>query len=297
MNAGPNRAWMFPGQGAQAKGMGAKLFDRFPALVAEADELLGYSIVEKCLADPRTDLRSTRHAQPALYVVEALAVLAEREDTGTEPAFLLGHSVGEYAALFAAGVFDFSSGLRLIRARAEAMAELGAEGTMVALLGVDPSDVTALLDRHGLTGLDVALHNAPGQVAVAGPLQTTGCLLELAVDAGLKAVPLNVSGPFHSRYMQDAADRFAGAVAEVTLHPPRVPVLANVTARPYEDHAIAETLIRQLTHPVLWCESVVWLLDRGPVEFTELGPGTTLTGMVRRIRAYAQQPVNLGRNQ
>ncbi|MFI6442533.1 ACP S-malonyltransferase [Streptomyces sp. NPDC050759] len=281
----------FPGQGAQSKGMGSELFAEYPELVAQADEVLGYSIERRCLDDPRGELRGTRFAQPALYVVEALAWLRHRQDH-PEPDVLMGHSVGEYAALFAAGVFDFATGLRLVRRRGELMAA-GTPGTMAALLGLDLPEVRDLLNGNDLTELDVALHNAPGQVALAGPEDAVDRLVDVAAEADVKCVRLNVSGPFHSRYMRQAAQGFAAELARVELAAPRVPVVANATARPHEPGRVADALVAQITEPVLWRESVERLLDEAGREFTftELGPGTTLTGMVQRIRRSVTAPL------
>jgi len=279
----------FPGQGSQAKGMGRELFPEYPELVAEADAVLGYSIERRCLDDPQGELRSTRFAQPALYVVEALAYLRHRQDH-PEPEALMGHSVGEYAALFAAGVFDFATGLRLVRRRGELMAD-GTPGTMAALLGLDLPEVRDLLERSELTELDVALHNAPGQVALAGPEEAVDQLVEVAATADVKCVRLNVSGPFHSRYMRQAARGFAEELARVELAAPRIPVVANATALPHEPGRVADALVAQIVQPVLWRESVERFLADEESTFVELGPGTTLTGMVQRIRQAVAAPL------
>jgi malonyl CoA-acyl carrier protein transacylase len=279
----------FPGQGAQTKGMGRELFPLYPQLVAQADEELGYSIERRCLDDPQGALRDTRFAQPALYVVEALAYLHHRQDHPA-PDALMGHSVGEYAALFAAGVFDFATGLRLVRRRGELMAD-GTPGTMAALLGLDLPEVMDLLERNGLTELDVALHNAPGQVALAGPEEAVDRLAEAASAADVKCVRLNVSGPFHSRYMRQAAQGFARELHGMELAAPSIPVVANATALPHEPGRVADALVAQIVKPVLWRESVERLVAADEFTFVELGPGTTLTGMVQRIRRAVAAPL------
>lgn len=284
----PLRVLVFPGQGAQTTGMGGELFDRYPALVAEADDVLGWSVAEVCRDNPGNILLRTEYAQPALYVVEALSLLAYRDDGGPEPDRVAGHSLGEYPALFAAGVFDFATGLRLVQRRGRVMAR-GPSGSMAALLGLDLEQVRQLLDRLELTELDIALRNAPGQVAVAGPADALDRLVEAAFDEGIRCVRLNVSGPFHSRYMRRAADRFSRFLPLFDLAPPSLPVIANVTARPHEPGRIPDALVDQIQRTVLWEDTVGLLLDEAEAagreaEFVELGPGRTLTGMVDRIR-------------
>lgn len=278
----------FPGQGAQATGMGAEVFATLPALVAEADDVLGYSIADLCRDNPGNSLLRTRYAQPALYVVEALTLLARPGGTAEGADYLVGHSVGELAALFAAGVFDFATGLRLVVRRGELMAD-SPPGSMAALLGVGPAEVDELLVGFGLTELDVALYNAPGQIALAGPHEGIDKLVAAAEQAEVKCVRLNTSGPFHSRYMAAAATEFGRYLAGFPLAEPKIPVLANATGLPYEHGTIAEGLVRQMTSPVRWHQSVRHLLTLAEqageeVEFTELGPGSTLTGMLTRIR-------------
>jgi malonyl CoA-acyl carrier protein transacylase len=266
-------------------GMGADLFARFPALVAQADEILGYSLEELCLVDDGARLRQTSYCQPALFVVEALGFLAHAADAvGPPPDAFAGHSVGEYAALFAAGVLDFGTGLRLVRRRGELMAECG-PGSMAALLGLELPEIEALLAAAGLTELDIALHNAPGQYAVAGPDHAIDELSDAAFDHGARCIRLNVSGPFHSRYMQPAADAFSDELSTASLRDPQVQVITNATGLPVRSVAFAvDSLIEQLTSPVLWRESIEYLLGRGDLDFVEIGPGATLTGMVTRIR-------------
>jgi trans-AT polyketide synthase/acyltransferase/oxidoreductase domain-containing protein len=268
--------------------MGAEVFPAFPDLVAEADDTLGYSITQLCLGNPDNTLLRTQYAQPALYVVEALTLLAHRRSASESPDYLVGHSVGEFAALFAAGVFDFGTGLRLVMRRGELMAD-SPPGSMAALLGVDLAEVDELVVRFDLTDLDVALFNAPGQIALAGPHAAVDRLVAAAEQSELKCVRLNTSGPFHSRYMADAATEFGRSLAGVPLAEPKVPVVANATGLPYEHGTIAEGLVRQMTSPVRWYQSLRHLLtlaEQGgdSVEFTELGPGSTLTGMLSRIR-------------
>jgi trans-AT polyketide synthase/acyltransferase/oxidoreductase domain-containing protein len=277
--AGSAIAWLFPGQGAQQRGMGAELFPRFPDLVATADQVLGYSLRELCLEDPGDRLRRTEFQQPALYAVCALSYLARHKDGAPEPRYLAGHSLGEYAALFAAGCFDFATGLRLVARRGQLLGQ-AAGGGMAAVLGPPADRVRELLTEAGTSDLDIANLNAPAQVVVAGPAASIDRLAEL-IRRGKhgRCVPLRVSAAFHSRYMAPAARQFGQAVAECSFAPPRIPVVANVTARPYRDGEVADLLVRQISSPVRWLDSMRFLRREGVREICELGPGRTLTGL------------------
>jgi malonyl CoA-acyl carrier protein transacylase len=272
----------FPGQGAQTKGMGAELFGRYPDLLAQADEILGYSVAELCLENRDGRLTRTRYAQPALYTVGVLSLLRHRESDPEPPDYYVGHSLGEYVALHAAGVFDFATGLRLVRCRGILMSR-SREGAMAAVLGLSLEQVRALIDEAGLEELDVALHNAPGQFALSGPAESIDRLVSVAAESEVRCVRLNVSGPFHSRSMRPCAEAFGDYLGRFALSAPRVPVLANTTGRPHRTGQIAAELVRQIHSPVLWMEGIRYLTARDDIDFTELGPGRTLTGMVERI--------------
>lgn len=278
---------MFPGQGAQRVGMGRELFDRFPEMESQAGDVLGYSLRRLCLEDPDGRLGNTRYTQPAMFAVNALALRAHLEDTGERPDLAVGHSLGEYNALQAAGAFGFTDGLRLVAARAEAMAQTDGGG-MSAVIGLPETQLRFLLLRAGFGSLDLANLNTPGQIVLAGPvedLEEAGPILE---DAGARAVRrLAVSGPFHSRYMAPAAERLYPVVAATRFGPLAFPVVANATSRPYEQERIGDLLLQQIHQPVRWCRTVESILDGeyGPEpEFTEIGTGTVLTGMLRQIR-------------
>ncbi|MET8896977.1 ACP S-malonyltransferase [Streptomyces albogriseolus] len=280
------RIFMFPGQGAQRVGMGRELFDRFPALEEQASDVLGYSLRTLCLEDPDGRLGDTRCTQPAMFAVNALALRAHLEDTGERPDLAVGHSLGEYNALQAAGAFGFTDGLRLVAARAEAMARTG--GGMSAVIGLPETRLRFLLLRAGFGSLDLANLNTPGQIVLAGPVEDLEEAAPILEDAGARAVRrLAVSGPFHSRYMAPAAERLYPVVAATRFAPLTVPVLANATALPYEQERIGDLLLQQIHQPVRWCRTVESILDGeyGPEpEFTEIGTGTVLTGMLRQIR-------------
>ncbi|GAA4894894.1 ACP S-malonyltransferase [Streptomyces coeruleoprunus] len=280
------KVYGFPGQGSQQRGMGKDLFARFPDETAIADRVLGYSIEELCVRDPERRLGRTEFTQPALYVVSALSYL-DRLAEDPEPAdYLIGHSLGEYVALFAAGVFDFETGLRLVQRRGALMAAASGGG-MAAVVGTDEATVTRVLTDAGLGGLDLANHNAPDQFVLSGPRDEIDAACTAFEAAGARAVRLNVSAPFHSRYMRGTAEEFAGFLDGFTLRPPAVPVLANVDGLPYAPDALKETLTAQIASPVRWTDTVRRLMGHGDFDFVELGPGRVLTKLVTKITSTA----------
>ncbi|WP_433381564.1 ACP S-malonyltransferase [Streptosporangium sp. CA-115845] len=280
------KVYGFPGQGSQRKLMGDGLFARFSDETAVADRVLGYSIEELCLADPRRELGRTEFTQPALYVVGALSYLDRIEQDPAPPDFLVGHSLGEYAALFAAGVFDFETGLRLVQRRGAVMAAAGG-GAMAAVVGVDEAIVAEVLRDTGLDGLDLANYNTMDQFVVSGPVEQIARACPAFEAAGARTVRLNVSAPLHSRYMRPAAEAFGRFLGEFAFHPPSIPVLANVDALPYTAETLKERLTAQMTSPVRWTDTVRRLMSHGEFEFVELGPGQVLTKLVKKIRAAA----------
>ncbi|WKU05547.1 ACP S-malonyltransferase [Micromonospora sp. HUAS LYJ1] len=281
------RAVIFPGQGAQVRGMGQGLFDAYPDLCGEASEVLGYSIRELCLSDPRRELGRTEFTQPALYVVGALAYLRWREEND-EPAFLAGHSLGEYTALYAAGAFDFATGLRLVRRRGELMSMTGGGG-MVAVTGVNQAGVAKLLDAGGFDTLTVANDNSPVQSVVSGDTAAIEALGGYLTERGIRWVRLRVSGAFHSTLMRPARDQFREFLAGFRLGDPRIPVIANATARAYPPGRTAALLTDQIVRPVRWTDSVRHLLDQGVGDFVELG-GRVLGKLVEQVRSTPREP-------
>ncbi|MCA1227911.1 PfaD family polyunsaturated fatty acid/polyketide biosynthesis protein [Saccharopolyspora sp. 6M] len=276
------RAVIFPGQGAQRRGMGEELFDAYPDAEQEASEILGRSIRRLCLEDPDKELGDTRCTQPALYVVGTLAHRRWREDGGTADRYA-GHSLGEYCALHAAGAFDFATGLRLVRRRGELMAQARGGG-MVAVLGLEPPRLRELLDEGGFGSLVVANDNAPAQQVVSGAVEVIGDLVPYLEAREVRCARLNVSGAFHSPLMAAAKDEFSRYLAEFRLGDPLVPVIANATALPYPPGETARLLAEQVVSPVRWTEGVRHLLDAGVTEFVELG-GRVVGKLVEQIRA------------
>lgn len=286
-------AFVFPGQGSQKRGMGQGLFDEVPEYAEverEVDAIVGYSMRKMCLEDPGNQLKQTQYTQPSLYVVNALyyyKAIAE----GQRPEFLAGHSLGEYNALLAAGVYDFLTGLQLVKKRGELMSQAN-NGGMGAVIGLEPARIAKVLADAGLSGIDIANFNAPSQTVVSGltdELKRAGPLFEAA--GARMYMPLPVSAAFHSRYMADAARQFAEFLAPMSFSQPKIPVIANVTAEPYPTGCTPATikalLTEQITQSVQWVRCVQQLLSLGATEFREIGPGNVLAGLVQRIRQEA----------
>lgn len=265
--------------------MGKELFSRFPDKVKVADGILGYSIEALCLEDPDGKLNLTQYTQPALYVVNALASLARLEDGAAPPAFAVGHSLGEYNALLAAGVFDFATGLRLVQERGRLMSE-ETGGAMAAVVGLDQDEIESALKDNDLDSLDIANLNAPDQTVISGPKIDIDRAQAFFENAGARMyVPLKVSAAFHSRYMEPAAESFARFLASYSFSAPRIPVVANVSAKPYEKGEIASNLAAQIRRSVRWTDSIAYILDEAPeAEFEEVGPGKVLAGLLRKIK-------------
>ncbi|EKE75759.1 ACP S-malonyltransferase [Oceanibaculum indicum] len=284
------KAFLFPGQGAQRIGMGEGLFEAFPEQTACADSVLGYSIRELCLTGPMERLTQTQFTQPALYVVGALTWLKRVAD-GAKADYLLGHSVAEYIALFAAGVVDFETGLRLVQKRGALMAE-ATGGGMAAVLGLEAAQVEDIIRRHGLTDIFAANVNTPKQIVVSGKREAVVAAEPLFLEAGASHYRvLQVSGAFHTPFMQPARDAFTRFLADIEFRAPQVPVISNVTARPHRPDAIARLMAEQITAPVRWSDSIRYLLAKGLAfeDFEELGPagGAVVKPMVKRTQLEA----------
>ena len=279
-------AILFPGQGSQFVGMGADLFDLSPAFLGEAaDEVLGWSLRSICLEGPEEALTSTDKAQPALYAV-AYALWAELSALVTEdPRAAAGHSLGEYTALAAAGVFDYQTGLRLVAARGLAMARAAEQepSGMVAVLGVDQdrAEEAAATRRDHEGSLWVANLNAPGQIVMAGGLDDLEWFAEHGGEYGARrVVSLKVAGGFHSPFMEPAVELLAEAVHGVSFGAPRFPVWANLTAAPVDD--VRTSLLQQVVSPVRFGQSLQAMAGAGIDTFVHLGPGDVTASMAKR---------------
>jgi len=280
--------FVFPGQGSQHKGMGKDLFARYADVLTVVDRVLGYSMMELCLDDAKGLLGETQFTQPALYVVNALTYFHTVETKGTRPDYVAGHSLGEYNALLAAEVIDFETGLRLVQKRGELMAKVKGGG-MAAVVGLSEKEIERILSEHSFTGIDIANRNTPSQFVISGlvgEIQKSRSVLESG-GAGM-VVPLRVSAPFHSRYMASVRNEFSDFLSTIQVSRPKIPVISNVEARPYPENRIRELLADQITNSVHWTDTIRYLMARGETEFLELGPGSILTGLIRKIRQDAK---------
>lgn len=285
-------AWLFPGQGAQKVGMGKALYEQSPEakeIFDRADEALGFSISQMCFEGPDSDLVLTKNTQPAIVTVSvaALAALRAAEPSLPTPAFVAGHSLGEYSALVAAEALSLEDAVRLVHLRGKAMQEAvpAGEGGMAAIMGGDAESVTTLCqDAAEGDALSPANFNAPGQIVIAGTAAAVARAVALAKERSLKGIPLKVSAPFHCQLMGPAAERVKAALQEIKVSKPTIPVVANVTAEPNTDAAqVAELLVRQVDSAVLWDRSVQFMAGQGVNRALELGPGKVLAGLVKRI--------------
>jgi malonyl CoA-acyl carrier protein transacylase len=288
------KTFLFPGQGSQSRGMGGSLFDEFADLTLSADQILGYSIKELCLEDPRGELNKTQFTQPGLFVVNALSYFKRVREGGEKPDYLAGHSLGEFNALLAAECFDFEVGLRLVHKRGQLMSQVR-NGGMAAVVNATKEQIESILASNGLTNIDIANYNTPSQIVISGLLEEMGRAQPLFQQGKTLYYPLNTSGAFHSRFMQDAQVEFERYLNSFTFSPPSIPVIANLTARPYEGDKVAWTLARQITGTVRWSESIAYLMDMASavsteMQFEEVGHGNVLTKLVKNIKRHAAKP-------
>ncbi|EIJ81533.1 malonyl CoA-acyl carrier protein transacylase [Bacillus methanolicus PB1] len=284
-------AFLFPGQGSQAVGMGKVLAESDSTIMEifeQADKTLNFKLSNIIFEGPQEELTLTTNAQPALLTT-SIAILHYFKKSGIEPDFVAGHSLGEYSALVAAEAFSFVEGVRAVRKRGEYMEEAvpNGEGTMAAVLGLDReslSEITASVTADGHT-VQLANLNCPGQIVISGSRQGVELAGQIAKEKGAKRViPLEVSGPFHSVLMKPAAEKFQTVLNEMSIKDAKVPVISNVTANPIQSAAeIKEKLIEQLYSPVLWEDSVRKMIELGVDTFIEIGPGKVLSGLVKKV--------------
>ena len=284
-------AFFFPGQGSQAVGMGQALAEQFSAARAvweEADEALGFSLSGLCFSGPEADLALTANTQPAIVTCSVAALAVLRQETDVTASVALGHSLGEFSALVAVGALSFVDAVKLVRLRGEAMQEAvpAGVGAMAAIIGMGVDELEPLC-RQATTAEDivsVANENGPTQVVVAGHAKAVARLADLAEQADARAIPLNVSAPFHCGLMQPAADRLRDALETVSVGPMSAPVITNVQAQPNIDPSQVKGLLaQQVTSRVRWDASVRKAFHMGARVGLEVGHGKVLKGLVRRI--------------
>ncbi|WP_438446789.1 ACP S-malonyltransferase [Gorillibacterium sp. sgz5001074] len=284
-------AFVFPGQGAQAVGMGKDVYDSHEGarrVYDEADAALGFKLTDIVFGGPEETLKMTAYTQPALLTT-SLALYEAFRMKGVQPDYVAGHSLGEYSALAVAGVLSYEDAVRTVRARGELMEQAvpGGQGAMAAVLGAERGALAELCAKiSGTVGaVELANVNCPGQIVVSGTKEGVQAVVEMGKEIGAKRViPLEVSGPFHSSLMKPAAEKLGGVLEGLAMKTASVPVVANVHARPVtEPEEIRRLLVEQVYSPVLWEDTVAWLIAQGVDTFVEIGSGSVLAGLIKKV--------------
>ena len=284
-------AFVFPGQGAQAVGMGQDIYDAMPQLreiFDTANEVLDFDLTSLIFKGPDSELKKTFNTQPALLTT-SVAYLRALQGKGIQADYVAGHSLGEYTALVAAGVISLKDAIAVVRARGQFMEQAvpDGHGAMAAVLGADREALAQLCLSVSGSGdmVELANMNCPGQIVISGSRSGVAAVSERVKEAGGKrAIALEVSGPFHSSMMKEAADQLEFKLNTVTFHEALIPIVANVTAQKVtESSAIRQLLVEQVYSPVLWEDSIHYLISQGVDTFIEIGPGSVLTGLIKKI--------------
>lgn len=289
-------AFLFPGQGSQYPGMGKELSANFSVVrqaFEEADDALGSHLSKLCFEGPETELLLTENTQPALLATSIAFLRLLRSETGMDPAYLAGHSLGEYSALVAAGALDFGDALRTVRSRGKFMQEAVPVGTgaMAAVLGVEADVVTEICSEAAQGEIVVpANFNCPGQIVISGHAPAVNRAIEIARAKGIrKVLLLPVSVPSHCALMSSAGERLSATLEAVSVQDLNIPVVSNVEAKPFsEAERVRGLLVAQISSPVLWEMSVRGMIEDGVTRFIELGPGKVLSGLVKKIDKTVQ---------
>lgn len=283
--------FVFPGQGSQRVGMGKDLVEALPeakSLFELANKAVGFDIASLIFEGPEEQLKQTVNTQPALLTT-SVALYQAFASHGITPDYVAGHSLGEYSALTAAGSLSFEEAVATVRARGGFMEQAvpSGQGAMAAVLGGEREALAALCQEITSQGqlVELANMNCPGQIVVSGSKEGVEQLVARVKEIGAKrAVPLEVSGPFHSSLMKPAAQKLEGQLSTINIQDAKVPVIANVTARPVTDRTqISSLLVEQVYSPVLWQDSINWLIEQGVDTFVEIGPGNVLAGLIKKI--------------
>ncbi len=274
---------MFPGQGSQFRGMGESLFKEFPEAVEKANKALGYNIVELCLNDPNNTLNQTNFTQPALFFINYLTYKKFLQ-TNKVPNYFIGHSLGEFNALNAAGVFDFETGLKIVQKRGELMFSIG-DTSMAAVIGGDYKEIKEIL-KNNFPDIDIANINTASQIVISGKIESLDKAADFFEEEGLVYIPLKVSGAFHSRYMTPIKDKFQAFIETMALNKTNIPVISNYTATlyPIEKEGIIKNMVNQINSPIKWLQSIEYLMYQGECNFIEIGPGEVLSNIIKKIK-------------